>query len=101
VGDVTSTGGAWLTTAAYAGGAVLKLDAGELAPGVYSGSVTIASNAANGAVTVPVEFEVVAKGAPVIRYQGVVDNGTFGAGEKVSGAPRSPWMWRAVRRASC
>ena len=54
------------------------MDAGTLSPGTYSGSVTIASNAANGAVTVPVDFEVTTKGAPLIRYQGVVDNGTEG-----------------------
>jgi uncharacterized protein (TIGR03437 family) len=84
VGTVTGTGGAWLTTTAYAGGAVLKLDPTDLAPGPYSGSVTIPSNAANGTITVPVDFEVVAKGAPSINYQGVVDNGTFGAGDAVT-----------------
>jgi uncharacterized protein (TIGR03437 family) len=60
------------------------LEAGELAPGTYTGSVTIASTAVNGPVTVPVQLDVVAKGAPAIRYQGVVDNGTFGAGDAVS-----------------
>ena len=81
VGAVSNTGGTWLTTTGYAGGAVLKLSPGDLAPGVYTGSVTIASNAVNGAITVPVEFTVVAKGAPAINFQGVVDNGTFVAGE--------------------
>lgn len=85
VGTVSNTGGAWLTTTGYAGGAVLKLSPGDLAPGVYNGSVTIASNAANGAITVPVEFTVVAKGAPVINFQGVVDNGTFVAGDSAVG----------------
>lgn len=85
VGAVTATGGAWLTATAYAGGALLKLDPADLSPGSYSGSVAIASNAANGSITVPVDFEVVAKGAPLINFQGVVDNGTFGAGDAVTG----------------
>jgi uncharacterized protein (TIGR03437 family) len=80
-GAVTSTGGPWLTTAAFAGGAVVKIDAGDLSPGTNSGTVSIASNGANGSVTVPVDFEVVAKGPPVINFRGVVDNGTFTAGD--------------------
>ena len=85
VSGASATGGAWLTATAYSGGAVLTLDATGLDPGAYSGSVTINSNAANGPVTVPVDFTVVAKGPPVIRYQGVVDNGTFGAGDAATG----------------
>jgi uncharacterized protein (TIGR03437 family) len=46
--------------------------------------VSIATNAANGTVTVPVSFEVVAKGAPLISYQGVVNNATFAAGEDIA-----------------
>jgi uncharacterized protein (TIGR03437 family) len=84
IGTVTSTGGSWLTATAFASGAALKLTVGDLAPGVYSGSVTIASNAVNSSITVPVDFTVVAKGAPVINYQGVVDNGTFVAGDSVT-----------------
>jgi uncharacterized protein (TIGR03437 family) len=53
-------------------------------PGVYSGSVTLNSNAVNGAVTVPVDFEVVAKGPPLIAFQGVVDNATYLAGDPVA-----------------
>src|SRR5207245_992687 len=44
----------------------------------------ISSNAANGTITVPVELTVLAKGSPTINYQGVVDNGTFGAGDTVA-----------------
>ena len=84
VQSVTASGGAWLKATAYPGGAALTLDAGTLDPGVYSGSVTMNSNAVNGAVTVPVDFEVVAKGAPLIAFQGVVDNATFGAGDPVA-----------------
>jgi uncharacterized protein (TIGR03437 family) len=85
VTGATVTGGSWLTATSFAGGAVLKIDPGSLPVGTNSGSVTLASNAVNGAVTVPVDFEVVAKGAPTIDYQGVVDNATFVPGEAVSG----------------
>lgn len=84
VSSALSGGGSWLTATSYPGGAALTLDAGTLAPGTYIGSVVIASNAANGNITVPVEFTVVAKGAPSIKYQGVVDNGTFGGGDTVA-----------------
>jgi uncharacterized protein (TIGR03437 family) len=56
---------------------------------VYTGSVAVNTNAAN-AVTVPLEFRVVAAGAPMIRFEGVVNNATFeggmalGAGEIVA-----------------
>ncbi|HTP33546.1 MAG TPA: hypothetical protein VMJ75_15310 [Candidatus Acidoferrales bacterium] len=78
------TGGTWLTAKSFATGATLTFDPGSLAPGAYSGSVAIASNAANGTITVPVDFTVVAKGAPLINYQGVVDNGTFVPGDTVA-----------------
>jgi len=84
VASAAASGGAWLTATAYPGGAALNLDAGTLDTGVYSGSVTINSNAVNGAITVPVDFEVVVKGPPLINYQGVVDNGTFGAGDALA-----------------
>jgi uncharacterized protein (TIGR03437 family) len=75
----TTDGGTWLTGTSNPGGwAALTLDAGTLAPGFYTGSVSIASNAVNGTVNVPVSFQVVAKGAPVANYMGVVDNAIFG-----------------------
>lgn len=81
--SVSATGQGF--TASLAGNlAVLKFDAGTLAPGDYPGSVTIASNAANGTVTVPVDFQVVAKGAPFIPYQGVLDDAIFKAGDAIS-----------------
>ncbi len=82
--DALGSGGSWLAAATSGNAAVLTLDAGTLSPGVYTGSVAISSNAANGTITVPVDFTVVAKGAPVINYQGVVDNGTFTAGDTVA-----------------
>ncbi len=81
--SVTSTGQGF--TASLSGNlAVLKFDAGSLSPGDYPGSITITSNAANGAQTVPVDFQVVAKGAPSIPYQAVLDDAVFKAGDAVS-----------------
>ena len=85
VSATTSDGGTWLTASANAGGwAALTLDAGTLAPGFYTGAVSIGSNAVNGTVTAPVSFQVVAKGAPLANYMGVVDNAIFGSGDAVA-----------------
>jgi uncharacterized protein (TIGR03437 family) len=85
VSATTTDGGKWLTASANSGGwAALTLDPGTLAPGFYTGSVSIASNAVNGTVTVPVSFQVVAKGAPTANYLGVVDNAIFGSGDAVA-----------------
>jgi uncharacterized protein (TIGR03437 family) len=46
--------------------------------------VTIASNAVNAPTAVPVNLQVVGKGAPLIYYQGVLDNGTFVPGDTVA-----------------
>ena len=81
--SVSSTGQGF--TASVSGNlAVLQFDAGTLAPGDYPGSVTIASNGVNGALTVPVDFQVVAKGQPYIPYQGVLDDAIFMAGDAVA-----------------
>jgi uncharacterized protein (TIGR03437 family) len=79
VSSTTTDGGTWLTATANPGGwAAVTLNPGTLAPGYYTGSVSIASNAANGTIAVPVSFQVAAKGAPLANYQGVVDNAIFG-----------------------
>jgi len=84
---MTTDGGTWLTATLNSGGwADIKLDPGSLAPGFYSGSVSMTSNAINGTVGVPVSFQVVAKGAPYAYYTGVVDNAIFG----VDGGPVAP-----------
>ena len=81
--SVSSTGQGF--TAALSGNlAVLTFDPGSLSPGDYPGSVTIASNAANGNITVPVDFQVVSKGSPYIPYQGILDDAIFKAGDAVS-----------------
>jgi uncharacterized protein (TIGR03437 family) len=81
--SVSATGQGF--TASLAGNlAVLQFDPGTLSPGDHPGSVTIASNGVNGAITVPVDFQVVAQGAPYIPYQGVLDDAIFQAGDAVS-----------------
>jgi uncharacterized protein (TIGR03437 family) len=89
VSATTTDGGKWLTASANSGGwAAITLDPGTLAPGFYTGSVSIASNAVNGTVTAPVSFQVVAKGAPLANYKGVVDNAIFGVGDTVNAVAR-------------
>jgi len=71
-------GAQWITsTANTASGVTLTLNPGSLAAGPYNTTVTIASNAANGNIAVPVSLQVVPKGAPLIYYQGVLDNATY------------------------
>ncbi len=49
-----------------------------LAPGIYTGTVTIASNAANNAqVSLPVTFQVTAAGSPQISVGGIVNATTY------------------------
>jgi uncharacterized protein (TIGR03437 family) len=89
VGSTTTDGGKWLTASANPGGwAAITLDPGTLAPGYYAGSVSIGSNGVNGTVVAPVSFQVVAKGAPLATYKGVVDNAIFGVGDTVNAVSR-------------
>jgi uncharacterized protein (TIGR03437 family) len=48
-----------------------------LAPGVYTGSIEFATNAANSPTVVNVVFEVAAQAPPVLTYRGVVNGATF------------------------
>jgi uncharacterized protein (TIGR03437 family) len=59
-------------------------DPNTQAPGTYSGSVTISSNAVNSSLVVPVDVVVVPKGPPLITFQGVQDNATFIPGDAVT-----------------
>ena len=80
------SGGNWLTAELVAGTNLVALtaDAGSLAVGTYQASVSVASNAANGAVTVPVQLEVLADGAPQASANGAVNNATFEGGEALA-----------------
>ncbi len=76
--------GTWLSAATVSGGMTVTADPTGLMPGVYSGTVTVASNAANSSVVLPVQVTVEAQGPPFAFAGGVVNNGTFGAGEPVA-----------------
>ncbi len=76
---------AWLTTKALTS-TILQLtaDATGMNAGVYTATISVATNAKNGAVSVPVQLTVLTSGPPVISYQGVVDNALFKAGDAVA-----------------
>ena len=82
---VTTSGGNWLTTSVVSGIYVgATADPAGLAPGTYNATVTIASNAANSTITVPIELNVLATGPPVARPFGVVNNATFEPGAQLA-----------------
>lgn len=85
-GTTSSGGNSWLAVGPVGAGPVVPvtIDQTGLAPGIYQGTISIASNAVNGPVTVPVELQVIAASAPVAAFQGVVDNATFSAGDAVA-----------------
>jgi uncharacterized protein (TIGR03437 family) len=80
--SVTATGSG-ISATAQGALALVTFDPGSLDVGTYRGTVTVASNAVN-QLTVPVTFEVAAKGAPLIAFGGVVDNGTYDPKDPVS-----------------
>jgi uncharacterized protein (TIGR03437 family) len=71
--------GAFLSAAVYNSNTIsITADAGSLSPGIYRGSVTIASNAANNtAVSIPVVFVVYPSGPNVIFSGGIVNPTTY------------------------
>jgi uncharacterized protein (TIGR03437 family) len=88
----TTSGGSWLSAAvsqavqaagggpAQAGGQAIYLVTAKkdgLAPGVYTGNLRFATNAANGPINVGVQFEVAAQRPPELLYRGVVNGATF------------------------
>ena len=81
----TTNNGTWLS-AAPSGGAGVRVtaDPGSLGPGSYFGSVTLASNAANAAVPIPVRVNVAAPGNPNVFFGGVVDNAAFVNGQALA-----------------
>lgn len=78
--------GAWLKAEQPAGTklVVATFSSKDLNPGIYRGSISVASNAANSPLAIPVELEVVAQSAPAIRFQGVSDNATFAVGDALA-----------------
>ena len=76
---------AWLTPTALSSSLLqLTADATGMTPGTYTATLSAATNAKNGAVSIPVQLTVLATGPPVITYQGVVDNALFKAGDPVA-----------------
>lgn len=70
----SSSGNFLSASVASADTILVTADPGSLAPGFYSGSVTLTSNAANNAqVSVPVAFTVRAAGAPLINISGIIN----------------------------
>lgn len=67
-------------------GSVVSLtgDPTGLSPGPYRTTVTIATNARNGPLTVPVQMDVVAPGPPSAFFQGVRDNALVTIGDPVA-----------------
>jgi len=70
----------WLTVATQANIVILTADPTGLSPGVQAATASVASNARNGTMTVPIELDVLTSGPPVTYFQGVLDNATFSTG---------------------
>ena len=88
ISGVTATAatGTWLSAAAVNNGAAIGItvDPTGLSPNTYPGTVTVASNAANASVTIPVQLIVAAQSAPLTFVGGAVNNGTFASGEPLA-----------------
>jgi uncharacterized protein (TIGR03437 family) len=76
--------GTWLGAASVSGGITITADPTGLTPNTYTGTVTVASNADNNSVVIPVQLTVVAPGPPTAFAGGAVNNGTFGHGEQLA-----------------
>ena len=79
ISGVTASGPG-ITATASGATAVIAFDATGLSPNTYTGSASIASNAANSPTTIPVSLEVVPAGPPVIFPWGVVSDAYSGSG---------------------
>ncbi|MEP6714729.1 MAG: hypothetical protein ABJC09_04100 [Terriglobia bacterium] len=79
-----SSAAKFLSATASGSTVTVSADPTGLAPGIYSGTVTITSNAANTAqVAIPVELTVAPAGQPAIPF-GAIANAATGAQESVS-----------------
>ena len=83
LGDVTASGGSWLTVQAFPQFNIfdVNIDPTNLAPGTYNGTITVASNAINGTQTIPIAVDVFAQGVPVSTR--VANNATFASEEEI------------------
>ena len=80
----TASGGNWLTESTNGNTVTLTADATNVTPGTYQGTVTVNTNAANSALTIPVQLTVAAAGPPLAYYGGAVNNGTFSPDDGLS-----------------
>ena len=79
--SATAASGTWLsaqTVSGFPSLVAVSADPAGLAPGIYQGTVTITSNAANGSVPIPVQLTIEPATAPVVFAGRAVNNGTFG-----------------------
>jgi uncharacterized protein (TIGR03437 family) len=86
VSAATTNGGASWLSALPSGGSTVGITANpsSLAPGSYTGSITLISNAANTSVPIPVRVNVSAAGGPTAFFNGIVDNAAFASGQSVA-----------------
>ncbi|HKD08172.1 MAG TPA: hypothetical protein VKB79_19890 [Bryobacteraceae bacterium] len=79
--SASSSSGNFLSAAVVSGSTLsITADPSQLPPGAYSGTVTVASNAANStAVSIPVDFAVATAGSPTISQGGIVNIADYSA----------------------
>jgi uncharacterized protein (TIGR03437 family) len=84
--SLTGVSGApsWLTAAVQAPYVALTADPTGMSPGIYQGTVAVASNARNSPTSIPVELDVLTSGPAWTYYQGILDNAIFGVGDAVT-----------------
>ena len=84
----TQSGSNWLSAEQlaepYTDFIAVTADPAGLSPGIYQGAVSVAANAANAPIAIPVRLEITQQTAPAAAFQGVVNNATFAAGESVA-----------------
>ncbi len=70
----------WLSTSIQGNAIFLTADPTGMTPGAYQATLMVASNAANGPSSVPVELDVLTPGPALTFFQGVLDNALFTVG---------------------
>jgi len=81
----TTASGNWLSVQGNVQGITVTADPSGLSPNTYSGTIAIASNAANSSVTIPVQLTVAAQTPPVVSSSGIIANDTQGGGALAQG----------------
>jgi uncharacterized protein (TIGR03437 family) len=74
----TSSGGEWLSSEDLGNNVYRANGNGDaLEPGIYQGSLSFASNAANSPLVIPVTFELQPQGPPALSFGGAVNAASF------------------------